>query len=149
MKTAVIVFPASNCDRDAHDAILQITGAEPQMVWHGDSEVPETDLIVLPGGFSYGDDLGAGTLLAKNLTIHLGGQLRQFVDEGRLVLGICNGFQVLVRAGLLPGETGNSEEIGNVSRETLLCRGLISLAFRNSVPQSPSLPCRAPAALRG
>src|SRR5260370_39174748 len=59
--------------------------------------------LVIPGGFSYGDDLGAGTLLAKNLTIHLGDQLRHFIDEGRPVLGICNGFQVLVRAGLLPG----------------------------------------------
>ena len=60
-------------------------------------------LLVIPGGFSYGDDLGAGTLLAKNLAIHLGAQLQQFIDEGRLVLGICNGFQALVRAGLLPG----------------------------------------------
>ena len=64
MKSAVIVFPASNCDRDAHDAILQVTGKKPHMVWHGDSEVPDVDLVVLPGGFSYGDYLRCGAMAA-------------------------------------------------------------------------------------
>jgi phosphoribosylformylglycinamidine synthase I len=83
--------------------------------------------LVIPGGFSYGDDLGAGTLLAKNLTIHLGPQVRQFIDEGRPVLGICNGFQVLVRAGLLPGhdvtmdanETNTNNEQEHIGQVTL------------------------------
>jgi phosphoribosylformylglycinamidine synthase I len=69
------------------------------------------DFLVIPGGFSYGDDLGAGTLLAKNLTVHLGQQLHRFIDEGRPVLGICNGFQVLVRAGLLPGRIADTPNI--------------------------------------
>ncbi len=72
-------------------------------------------LLVIPGGFSYGDDLGAGTLLAKNLTIHLGSQLQQFISEGRLVLGICNGFQVLVRARLLPGYLSDEPSTGSVA----------------------------------
>src|SRR5262249_44668111 len=71
--------------------------------------------LVLPGGFSYGDDLGAGTLLAKNLEIHLGRQLQQFVDAGRPVLGICNGFQVLVRLGLLPSDDGANPRVATSS----------------------------------
>src|SRR5207247_10819107 len=74
-------------------------------------------LLVIPGGFSYADDLGAGTLLAKNLTTHLGPQLDQFIDDERLVLGICNGFQVLVRAGLLPGNIRISRRGGSGAEE--------------------------------
>jgi phosphoribosylformylglycinamidine synthase I len=100
MKSAVIVFPASNCDRDAHDAILHVTGQEPQMVWHGDSEVPNVDLIVLPGGFSYGDYLRCGAMAAHS---HIMGDIKRKADQGVAVLGICNGFQILTEARLLPG----------------------------------------------
>ncbi len=106
-RALVLRAPGINCDRETAQA-CRLVGFETDLVHINQLlKAPESLLdyhfLVLPGGFSYGDDLGAGTLLAKNLTIHLGSQLRQFIDEGRPVLGICNGFQVLVRAGLLPG----------------------------------------------
>lgn len=105
-RALVLRAPGINCDRETAHA-CRLVGFETDLV-HINQLLKAPDMLlnyaflVIPGGFSYGDDLGAGTLLAKNLTIHLGKQLQQFVDEGRPVLGICNGFQVLVKAGLLP-----------------------------------------------
>ena len=101
MKTAVIVFPSSNCDRDAHDALLKVTGKAPAMVWHKDGTIPEgTDLVMVPGGFSYGDYLRCGAMAANSPVI---GQLKTHADRGGYVLGVCNGFQILCETGLLPG----------------------------------------------
>ena len=101
MKTAVIVFPGSNCDRDAHDALLKVTGKAPAMVWHKDGTIPEgTDLVMVPGGFSYGDYLRCGAMAANSPVI---GQLKTHADRGGYVLGVCNGFQILCETGLLPG----------------------------------------------
>ena len=101
MKSAVIVFPASNCDRDAAVALEQITKKKPAMVWHGDAEVPkDTDLIVLPGGFSYGDYLRCGAMAAQSRIMR---DVKAKADKGVAVLGICNGFQILAEAKLLPG----------------------------------------------
>ena len=101
MKTAVIVFPGSNCDRDAQVALRQITGKEPHMVWHKDGEIPEsTDLVMVPGGFSYGDYLRCGAMAANSPVIS---QLKSHADRGGYVLGVCNGFQILCETGLLPG----------------------------------------------
>ena len=100
MKAAIIVFPASNCDRDAAVALEQTTGKKPAMVWHGEASLPDADFIVLPGGFSYGDYLRAGAMAAKSPV------MRAVIDKansGTPVLGICNGFQVLCETGLLPG----------------------------------------------
>ena len=100
MKAAVIVFPGSNCDRDAAVALHAVTGTAPAMVWHRETTLPETDLIVLPGGFSYGDYLRAGAMSAHSPI------MRAVVERARAgvaVLGICNGFQVLTECGLLPG----------------------------------------------
>jgi phosphoribosylformylglycinamidine synthase len=100
MRASVIVFPGSNCDRDAAVALEAATGAPPAMVWHGDSELPTSDLIVLPGGFSYGDYLRSGAMAAHSPV------MREVIARARTgtpVLGICNGFQVLTEAGLLPG----------------------------------------------
>jgi phosphoribosylformylglycinamidine synthase I len=115
IRALVLRAPGINCDRETAQA-CQLVGFKTDLVHINQLlKAPDTLLeyhfLVLPGGFSYGDDLGAGTLLAKNLTIHLGSQLQQFIDEGRPVLGICNGFQVLVRAGLLPGlvDTGDAQ----------------------------------------
>src|SRR4249920_1339195 len=99
-RALVLRAPGINCDRETAQA-CQLVGFETDLLHINQLlKVPEHLLdyhfLVIPGGFSYGDDLGAGTLLAKNLVIHLGKQLQQFIDEGRLVLGICNGFQVLV-----------------------------------------------------
>ena len=100
MKSAVIVFPASNCDRDAAIALEQITGKKPAMVWHGDAEMPDADLIVLPGGFSYGDYLRCGAMAAQSRIMR---DVKDKANKGVAVLGICNGFQILTEAGLLPG----------------------------------------------
>ncbi|MFN3960450.1 MAG: phosphoribosylformylglycinamidine synthase subunit PurQ [Parvularculaceae bacterium] len=100
MKTAVIVFPASNCDRDAAVALEQATGRAPAMVWHADTDLPATDLIVLPGGFSYGDYLRSGAMAARAPV------MRAVIEKAKAgvpVIGICNGFQILTEAGLLPG----------------------------------------------
>ena len=100
MKSAVIVFPASNCDRDAAVALEQITGHKPHMVWHGDSDVPDVDLIVLPGGFSYGDYLRCGAMAGQSKIMRA---VKEKSEQGVAVLGICNGFQVLTETHMLPG----------------------------------------------
>lgn len=101
MKTAVIVFPGSNCDRDAQTALTDITGIAPAMIWHKDGDIPEgTDLVVVPGGFSYGDYLRCGAMAANSPVI---GALKAHAGRGGYVLGICNGFQVLTETQLLPG----------------------------------------------
>ena len=100
MKASVIVFPGSNCDRDAAVALEAAMGTAPVMVWHGDSELPKSDLIVLPGGFSYGDYLRSGAMAAHSPVMR---EVVRRAHAGTPVLGICNGFQVLTEAGLLPG----------------------------------------------
>ncbi|HTT83209.1 MAG TPA: phosphoribosylformylglycinamidine synthase subunit PurQ [Rhizomicrobium sp.] len=100
MKSAVVVFPASNCDRDAAMALEQVTGTKPAMVWHGDSELPDVDLAVLPGGFAYGDYLRCGAMAAQSPIMR---DVKAKAGKGLTVLGVCNGFQVLTEAGMLPG----------------------------------------------
>jgi phosphoribosylformylglycinamidine synthase subunit PurQ / glutaminase len=100
MKASVIVFPGSNCDRDAAVALQAATGKPPAMVWHGDAELPQSDLIVLPGGFSYGDYLRSGAMAAHSPVMR---EVIKRAKAGTPVLGICNGFQVLTEARLLPG----------------------------------------------
>lgn len=100
MKAAVIVFPGSNCDRDVAVALAQATGAAPVMVWHHAGELPAVDLIVLPGGFSHGDYLRSGAMAARAPIMRA---VAERAAAGVRVLGICNGFQILTEAGLLPG----------------------------------------------
>jgi phosphoribosylformylglycinamidine synthase len=101
MKTAVIVFPGSNCDRDAQVALKQATGKDPAMVWHKDGTIPAgTDLVMVPGGFSYGDYLRTGAMAANSPVIS---QLHAHAERGGYILGVCNGFQILCETGLLPG----------------------------------------------
>ena len=101
MNSAVIVFPGSNCDRDLAVALAAATGKPPAMVWHRDSELPAgTDLIAIPGGFSYGDYLRSGAMAARSPIMQA---VVAAAGKGTPVLGICNGFQVLTEAGLLPG----------------------------------------------
>jgi len=99
MKSSVIIFPGSNCDRDM-DVALKKFGFKNQMVWHNDGEIPKSDLVVLPGGFSYGDYLRCGSIASKSKIIQ---SVIEFSNSGGLVLGICNGFQILTETGLLPG----------------------------------------------
>lgn len=101
MKAAVVVFPASNCDRDVATALNQATGKAPHMAWHGDASLPEhLDLIVLPGGFSYGDYLRCGAMAAHSPIMR---DVVERAKKGTPVLGICNGFQILCETQLLPG----------------------------------------------
>ncbi len=101
MKAAVIVFPGSNCDRDCKVAIERSTGASVDMVWHGDTALPHgIDLIVLPGGFSYGDYLRCGAMAALSPIMN---DVKLAAERGVATVGICNGFQILCEAGMLPG----------------------------------------------
>jgi phosphoribosylformylglycinamidine synthase len=100
VKAAVVVFPGSNCDRDAAVALRDATGQPPAMVWHRDSTLPKVDLIVVPGGFSYGDYLRAGAMAANSPIMR---DVVKRANDGVPTLGICNGFQILTETGLLPG----------------------------------------------
>ncbi|KAB2850854.1 MAG: phosphoribosylformylglycinamidine synthase subunit PurQ [Hyphomicrobiaceae bacterium] len=100
MRSAVIVFPGTNRERDIADVLADVSGRPTSMVWHGDSTVPATDLIVLPGGFSYGDYLRTGAMAAHSPIMR---DVVRLAKAGTPVLGVCNGFQILCEAGLLPG----------------------------------------------
>ncbi|MCC6829302.1 MAG: phosphoribosylformylglycinamidine synthase subunit PurQ [Novosphingobium sp.] len=117
-RSAVITFPGSNCDRDMADALEKVSGTAPFRVWHGDAALPERlDFIALPGGFSYGDYLRSGAMAARSPI------MRAVVDaagRGVPVLGVCNGFQVLTEAGLLPGALMRNAGIRFVCREVAL-----------------------------
>jgi phosphoribosylformylglycinamidine synthase len=114
VKTAVIVFPGSNCDRDLAVALEQVTGRAPAMVWHKESELPDgTDFVGLPGGFSYGDYLRSGAMAARSPIIRA---VIDAANRGVPVIGVCNGFQVLTETGLLPGALMRNARLNFVSR---------------------------------
>ena len=118
MKTAVIVFPGSNCDRDMAVALRDATGAAPAMVWHKDSRLPEgLDLIAVPGGFSFGDYLRCGAIAAQSPVMR---EVAAFAQKGGHVLGVCNGFQVLIETGLLPGVLMRNATLKFVCRDVPL-----------------------------
>lgn len=117
MQAAVIVFPGSNCDRDVAVALEKASGHPPTMVWHQETELPPTDLIVLPGGFSYGDYLRAGAMAAHSPVLR---EIRAKAIGGMPVLGICNGFQILTECGLLPGTLLRNSCISFVCRDVWL-----------------------------
>ena len=118
MKTAVVVFPGSNCDRDLAVALREATGVAPAMVWHGDTDLPEgLDLIALPGGFSYGDYLRSGAMSARSPVMRAVGDA---AARGVAVLGVCNGFQVLTEAGLLPGALMRNAGLDFVCRDVAI-----------------------------
>jgi phosphoribosylformylglycinamidine synthase subunit PurQ / glutaminase len=118
MKTAVIVFPGSNCDRDMATALRDVTGQAPAMVWHRETALPEgLDLIAVPGGFSYGDYLRSGAMAARSPVMQA---VVEAAGRGVSVLGVCNGFQVLTEAGLLPGALMRNAGIAFVCRDVKL-----------------------------
>ena len=127
MKSAVIVFPGSNCDRDLAVAFRDIGGEAPVMVWHQETELPDgLDVIGVPGGFSYGDYLRSGAMAARSPI------MRAVIDaaaQGRTVMGICNGFQVLTEAGLLPGALMRNAGIKFVGRDVALTVSNSQTAF--------------------
>jgi phosphoribosylformylglycinamidine synthase len=117
MKAAVIVFPGSNCDRDVKVALEEVVDAAVSMVWHADAAVPPTDLIVLPGGFAYGDYLRTGAMAAHTAVMR---DVATKAGAGVPVLGICNGFQILCEAGLLPGVLMRNASLEFVCRDVWL-----------------------------
>jgi len=100
MKFGIVVFPGSNCDHDCYHVVKNVLGQEAEYIWHKETQINGFDCLILPGGFSYGDYLRTGAI-AKFSPVMKG--VKEFADSGGLVIGICNGFQILVEAGLLPG----------------------------------------------
>ncbi len=117
MKAAVVVFPGSNREVDAAHALTLITGQKPQLIWHGETELPDLDLIVLPGGFSFGDYLRCGAIAAHSPVM---AEVRRAAARGVHILGMCNGFQTLVESGLLPGYLQRNANLKFVCKDVLL-----------------------------
>ena len=116
MKSSVIVFPGSNCDRDIAVALEKFQ-IKNQMVWHNETNLPKSDLVILPGGFSYGDYLRTGCIASKSRIMH---DIIKHANEGGLILGICNGFQILIEIGLLPGVLLRNKKLRFVSKNVYL-----------------------------
>lgn len=137
MKTAVIVFPGSNCDRDIAVALEAVTGVKPAMVWHGESDLPDgIGLVALPGGFSYGDYLRSGAVAARSPIMRA---VVEAAEGGLPVLGICNGFQVLTEAGLLPGALMRNEGLDFVCRDVALTVANAQSAFTSRYGQGETI----------
>ena len=138
MKSAVIIFPGSNRDRDLIAALTKITGREPLRVWHAETTIPDVDLIVLPGGFSYGDYLRSGAIAARSPVM---GDLMKKADAGIHVLGVCNGFQMLTEAGLLPGALMRNAGLTFICSEIRLRVDNADTAFSNSYARNQVIRC--------
>ena len=138
MKAAVVVFPGSNRDRDMIAALTKISGSPPAIVWHKDTDVPDADLIVIPGGFSYGDYLRSGAIAARSPVMDT---IRERAGKGILVLGVCNGFQVLTEAGLLPGVLMRNASLKFVCREVRLSVENADTAFTRGYAQGQVFRC--------
>jgi len=119
VNTTIIQFPGTNREGDMAAAITKISGRKPQMVWHQDTDLPESDLIILPGGFSYGDYLRSGAIAARSPIMQ---SVVRAANSGVRIIGICNGFQILTEAGLLPGALMRNAGLKFVCRESGLKR---------------------------
>jgi len=117
VKAAVIVFPGSNRETDAAHALTLVTGRAPKLIWHAETELPELDLIVLPGGFSYGDYLRCGAIAAHSPVM---AEVRRAAERGVHILGMCNGFQTLTESGLLPGTLQRNASLKFICRDVRL-----------------------------
>lgn len=135
MKAGVVVFPGSNCDSDCFHVLNDVAGIDTVYIWHKEERLPDVDLLVLPGGFSYGDYLRPGAMAALSPIMK---DVRRFADDGGLLVGICNGFQVLCEAGLLPGVLLRNTSMKficrwvdvTVEQETVFTRGLKGKVLR-------------------
>ena len=120
MRAGVIVFPGSNCDRDGQVALEKLTGRDVPMIWHQETELPPLDLIFLPGGFSYGDYLRCGAIAARSPVMQA---VAAAAKRGVAVMGVCNGFQLMTEAGLLPGALIRNASLKYVCRPVDLSPG--------------------------
>src|SRR5450631_1561465 len=139
MKSAVLVFPGINRERDMARALKLISGHEPRMVWHAETALPAgTDLVVVPGGFSYGDYLRCGAIAARAPIMDA---VRAFAAQGGLVLGVCNGFQILCEAGLLPGILMRNANLHFACREIRLRVETTNTIFTNCYRRGQVIRC--------
>ena len=138
MTAAVVQFPGSNRDCDMIAALSKIGGKAPHLVWHTDTEFPRVDLIVVPGGFSYGDYLRSGAIAARSPIMR---EIASRAHKGVKVLGVCNGFQILTEAGLLPGALMRNAGIRFVCRQVKLKVENASTAFTRNYWDGQVIPC--------
>ncbi len=136
MQAAVIVFPGSNCDRDVAVTLEQVSGRKPHMVWHKETEIPKVDLIVLPGGFSYGDYLRCGAMAAHSPAMR---ETVARADKGVPVLGICNGFQILTEAKLLPGALLSNKTLTYICKDVTIRVETSQSLFTNAYEEGQTL----------
>jgi phosphoribosylformylglycinamidine synthase len=138
MKTAVLVFPGSNCDRDMVEALRLVTGQTPQRIWHTESAIPDDlDLIALPGGFSHGDYLRSGAMAARAPVM---AEVRRHAARGTKILGVCNGFQILTEAGLLPGALLRNRDLLFICRTVYLRPANENSALTRAYAGMPAIP---------
>lgn len=129
----VIVFPGSNCDHDAYHALAHVMNAEARFVWHKDTDLSGIDFLLIPGGFSYGDYLRSGAIARFSPVMQ---EVRKFAAEGGPVLGICNGFQILLEAGLLPGAMLHNQQLRFICKQVhLRCETIDTLFTRSLEPK--------------
>ncbi len=137
MRAGIVVFPGTNRERDMAAALRGVTGRAPAMVWHGETALPPLDLVVLPGGFSHGDYLRSGAMAAHSPVMTA---VRAFADRGGHVLGVCNGFQVLCEAGMLPGALLRNARLRFLSRDCHLRVERAGTAFSRHWQQGAVFP---------
>ena len=136
MNFAVLQFPASNCDQDAIHAIRDVLGHSAHYVWHKENSLGDADAVIVPGGFSYGDYLRCGAIARFSPVMQA---VKQFADNGGLVIGICNGFQVLTEAGLLPGALVRNRDLQFHCEHIYLKTVTVDSPFTNQIPQDKLL----------
>jgi len=117
MKFVILVFPGSNCDHDAYHAAAHILGASANFIWHKETDLQQSDVIIVPGGFSYGDYLRSGAIAKYSPIMQ---SVTDFANNGGTVIGICNGFQILLESNLLPGEMLHNEQLKFVCKQTFI-----------------------------
>jgi phosphoribosylformylglycinamidine synthase subunit PurQ / glutaminase len=138
MKSAVVLLPGLNRDRDMIAALTKISGKAPETVWQTDTEIPDVDLIVIPGGFSYGDYLRCGAIAARMPVMNA---IREKAEKGVMVMGVCNGFQILLEAGLLPGALMRNASLKFVCREVKLEVSNANTAFTRGYAPGEIIRC--------
>lgn len=136
MRAAVVTFPGSNCDRDLRVAMERVFDRPVASLWHAETELPPLDLVGLPGGFSYGDYLRCGAIAARSPIM---GEIRRLARRGVAVLGICNGFQILTEAGLLPGALVRNMRLSFVCRPVRIAVATTASPFTNAYAQGQEL----------
>ncbi len=136
MKFGVVVFPGSNCDHDAWYATSANLGHQAEFLWHSDSDLKGSDCVILPGGFSYGDYLRCGAIAKFSPVM---ASVKRFAAEGGLVMGICNGFQILTECGLLPGALVRNRGLKFICKEVRLTAGTSNSPYTNAIPAGAEL----------